>query len=156
MGLKEAQEALDEMRLSTATYDDSYLPQYYATVKLFLAKAAEYKASIGRSGGTPFVDATQELAPDLPEPLRSDADEWIDTQVHGKRWSRTAAMVFRSYLKYKVIEDALDSEQRASLGIYDPLIELLKAGCGYINDHHGSVIVGGRGMIWYGPPAGGR
>jgi hypothetical protein len=152
MGLKEAQEALNEMRSSTAVYNDSCLAQYYGTMKVFLAKAAKYKASIGWPRGTPFVDTTRELADELPEPLRSEAEAWIDAQVQNKRWSRTAAAVFQWYLKYKVLEDALDPQQRALRGIYGPLIELLKAGCGYIFDHHGSVIIGDRGMIWYEPP----
>jgi hypothetical protein len=155
VGLEDAKVALMELRSSTAVYDDSRLREYYATMKLFLSKAAGYKASIGSPGGTPFVDTTRDIADDLPEPLRSEADAWIDEQVRNKRWSQIAAMVVRWYLKYKLVEDTLDPQQRALSGIYDPLIELLRAGCGYIIDHHGSVIVGSRGMIWYEPRGGG-
>jgi hypothetical protein len=156
MGLKEAQEALSDLRSSTAAYDDSRLREYYAMMRVFLAKAAAYKTSTGWPGGTPFVDTTRDLADELPEPLRAEADAWIEAEVQNRRWSKTAGTVARWYLKYKYVEDKLDAHQQTLRGIYDPLIEMLKEGCGSIVDHHGAVIVGSRGMTWYEPPGGAK
>lgn len=147
MGINEATIAFRDLAASTEQYDSGKDREYCRLMDVYLKKSRAYKTAIGQLSGTPFVDVTKEMLSALPEPLRSECDDWL-TQ---KKIMGAEANVCRWYLKFKIIEDSLSEEQKMIMNIYDPLILLIKQG-GYFYDHHGAVGVGERALKWYEPP----
>ena len=156
MGRSEMRKAIEDLVSIEAPFDEAKYAGYYGLLKRYLDQASDYKRSIGQPTGTPFVDVTRDLFQgDIPEPERSEFEDWLDEQTRRRRWSPTVGKVCRWYLKCKLAYGTLGPDQQAILGLYDPLIEILKLG-GDFHDHHGAAGVGDRGMIWYEPPGGKR
>jgi len=142
-----AHRILGQLMLIDAEYDFAKEAEYIRLLKAYLCKAGDYLLWRGRPTGGPaafFVDVTNGTLDDLPEPLRSEFENWRARA----RLSATELRMCRLYVKYKCLEPELDVAQQKMMSIYDPLIECLQKGGHFFADPMGIKVGVGAVIPW--------